>query len=131
MHQPVTQPHSKLGFPASIRLLRPASQPRTPAKKSSNGVLLSRLTNEKKPFGERAEGLYHCRGRGFYAFVSDIQKRDFENSLICVVMGGKPFVAKGLQKSQRPGRQFRRFSRLVERVGLELGALGNRADWRE
>jgi hypothetical protein len=46
--QQQTQTQSERGFPSSIRRRSPASQPRMPARKSSNGVLSSRLIRNAK-----------------------------------------------------------------------------------
>ena len=52
---------------------------------------------DKKPFGENVEGLSHC-GDKSYVVETAVQTDDFEDSTFCVVIGRKPFAAKGLRK---------------------------------
>ena len=52
----VTQGHCEHGFPLFMRRCKLTSQPRTPVKKSSNGVLLPRLFSETSPSARTSKG---------------------------------------------------------------------------
>jgi hypothetical protein len=44
-----------------------------------------------------------------YAVERAVQTHDIEDSTLCIVVGGKPLLAKCLRKFKYFGRQFRRF----------------------
>jgi hypothetical protein len=50
----------------------------------------------KKPFGKNVEGLSYFRDES-YAGDLAVQTHDLEDSTLCVVIGGKPLLAKRLR----------------------------------
>ena len=84
----------------------------------------------KKPFGQNVEGLSYFRDES-YAVERAVQTHDFEDSTLCVVIGGKPLLAKRLRKFKHFGRQLRRFVvAAVERINLKLDRGEAVADFR-
>jgi hypothetical protein len=53
------QGHSEKGFPSSIHRRKPASQPATPPRKTSNGVLSPRLETQQILAINRKEAVSH------------------------------------------------------------------------
>ena len=57
----------------------------------------------KKPFDENVERRSHC-GDKSCAVERAVQTHDFEDSTLCIVVGGKPLLAKRLRKFKQIGR---------------------------
>ena len=66
---------------------------------SSNPVAPTFFRNE--PSGEHVEGLSYLRDES-YAVECAARTHDFENSTLCVVVGGKPLLAKRLRAPRLP-----------------------------
>ena len=80
----------------------------------------SRLFCRKKPFGQNVEGLSNC-GDESCAVERAVQKHDFEDSTLCVVIGGKPLLPQCLRKFKNVRRQLGRFIvRAVQHVDLRF-----------
>jgi hypothetical protein len=70
---------------------------------SSNPVAPTFFRNE--PFGENVKGLSHFSDETC-AVEPAVQTDDFEDSTLCIVIGGKPLLAKRLRKLKHFGRQL-------------------------
>ena len=69
------------------------------ASPGSNPVASSFFRNE--PSGEHVEGLSYLRDES-YAVECAARTHDFEDSTLCVVVGGKPLLAKRLRAPRLP-----------------------------
>ena len=74
----------------------------------------------KKPFGKNVEGLSYFRNESCAAERA-VQTHDFEDSTLCIAIGGKPLLTKRLRKFKHFRRQLRSFVRRpVKGVNLTL-----------
>jgi len=90
-------------------VIHPPPQPGFPASDPGQKKFISRLVAPtffgNEPFGQNVEGLSYFRDKS-YAVECAVQTHDFEDPTLCVVVGGKPLLAKRLRKFKHFGRQL-------------------------